>query len=202
MSITLYGQSASRAVRCLWMLEELGVEFEHVPTTFAEEAKTQAFRQVNPFGRIPALVDGELKVGESMAINLYLARRYHSPLSTTSAAEEAEALHYSFWVMTEVEKTLLNALCYVRGLFGLEPSAEKAAQCFAALAPAFGRLEEALAEQPWLLGDRFTVADLNVASVLLWARGAKADLAAYPMLDAWLSRCLERPALAQAQARP
>ncbi|MEM1230126.1 MAG: glutathione S-transferase family protein [Pseudomonadota bacterium] len=202
MTVTLYGQSGSRAVRCLWMLEELGIEYAHEPTTFSEQAKAPAFKQINPFARIPALVDGDLQLGESMAINLYLARAYDGGLAAGSLADEARATHYSFWVMTEVEKTLLNALCFVRGLFGLEPSAEKAAKCFADLAPAFARLEEALAERPYLLGETFSVADLNVASVLLWARNARADLAAYPLLDAWLERCLTRPALARAQAMP
>lgn len=202
MSLTLYGQSGSRAVRSLWMLEELDLEYRHVPTTFSEDAKAPEFKDINPFARIPALVDGELHLGESMAINLYLAQRAGGELQPASAADQARGLHYSFWVMTEVEKTLLNGLCYVRGLFGLPVSAEKAARCFADLAPAFSRLEEALGDRPYLLGETFTVADLNVASVLLWARNARVDLAAYPLLDGWLTRCLARPALARAQAKP
>lgn len=202
MSLTLYGQSGSRAIRCLWMLEELELEYRHVPTTFSEDAKGPAFKDINPFARIPALVDGELHLGESMAINLYLAEQHDGGLAAANGTDAARALHYSFWVMTEVEKTLLNGLCYVRGLFGLPVSAEKAARCFADLAPAFARLEEALGDRPYLLGERFSVADLNVASVLLWARNARADLAAYPLLDAWLTRCLDRPALARAQAKP
>lgn len=202
MSLTVYGQSGSRAIRALWMAEELvaaaDLRYDHVPTSFAKDAKTADYRQINPFARVPAIVDDGLQLGESMAINLYLAKKYQSPLTPVSLEEEAQANHWSFWVMTEVEKPLLNAMCHVLGLFDMERSDAKAQRYIDQLQPAFARLEEALAEQPYLLGERFSVADLNVASVLQWTQTTRVDFAAYPQLRAWLQRCLERPALARA----
>lgn len=69
--ITLYGVPRSRTMRCLWMLEELGVPYENVPTHFATgECKTPEFLTINPNGHIPALVDGDVTLFESLAINL------------------------------------------------------------------------------------------------------------------------------------
>ena len=81
----LYGLAASRAFRSVWAMEEVGVEYEHVPTHFGAEAKTPEYLAVNPNGRVPALVDGDLVLFESMAINLYLAERYGEGLCPDSA---------------------------------------------------------------------------------------------------------------------
>ena len=77
---TLYGISASRAFRSIWAIEEVGIEYEHVPTSFRGDAGQPEYLAINPNGRIPALVDGDLKLFESMAINLYLARQYGGDL--------------------------------------------------------------------------------------------------------------------------
>ncbi|MGA1677686.1 MAG: glutathione S-transferase N-terminal domain-containing protein, partial [Pseudomonadales bacterium] len=88
MTLTVYGQSQSRAVRALWMVEELGVPFTHVPTRFADEAKSTAFRAVNPNGRVPTIDDDGFVVFESMAINLYLAKRFGGPLAPVDLQED------------------------------------------------------------------------------------------------------------------
>jgi len=75
--IKLYGIPASRAFRPLWMLEELGLAYENVPVNFADGGTRSAeFLTLNPNGHIPVLVDGEVVLWESMAISLYLARKY------------------------------------------------------------------------------------------------------------------------------
>ena len=77
-------------MRSLWALEELGIPYEHVPTDFASDAKKPDFLAINPNGRVPALVDGDVTLFESMAINLYLARKYDKQgLYPRSAADEA-----------------------------------------------------------------------------------------------------------------
>jgi len=201
MTLKVYGQAQSRAVRALWMVEELGVPYEHVPTKFVGESKTPEYLCVNPNGRIPAIDDDGFCVFESMAINLYLAKRFGGPLAPKDVREDAIATQWSFWVMTEVEKTLLQALFHRTGMMGAEKSDEKALACLGQLDAPFKVLNAALAGKEYLMGDRFTVADLNTASVLLWTRMARADLSAYPAVEAWLGRCLGRPALARANAR-
>ena len=78
--IKLYGIPRSRTMRPLWMLEELGLPYENVKVSFVNETRTPAFLKVNPNGHIPVLQDGDLTLWESMAINLYLARRYDKGL--------------------------------------------------------------------------------------------------------------------------
>ena len=86
----MYGMSASRAFRSVWGIEEVGVDYEHVPKHFGKDAKTPEYLAVNPNGRIPALVDGDLVLFESMAINLYLAEKYGDGLYPASVEDRAD----------------------------------------------------------------------------------------------------------------
>jgi len=202
MALTVYGQSGSRAMRTLWMVEELGVAYEHVPTRFKDQAHESEFLAINPNGRVPAIDHDGLVVWESMAINLYLARAFPGELTPEGLAEETGALQWSFWVMTEVEKPLLYGLFHTLGMFGLEKSAAKAGNYLKELDRPFAVLEQHLADREHILGERFTVADLNVAGVLSFAELMDLDLSPWPRLAAWFRRCLDRPALARARALP
>jgi glutathione S-transferase len=198
MTLKVYGEAQSRALRTLWMVEELGIDYEHVPTTFAAGAKEPAFLEINPNGRIPAIDDDGFRLWESMAINLYLAKKYGGELAPQTLEEDALATQWSFWVMTEVEKTLLQALFHTLGLFGVEKSPELAAACVAELEPALRVLDASLVGKDYLVGDRFTVADLNVASVLTWLNMARVQLDKHPNLQRWFQHCMGREALARA----
>ncbi len=214
--ITVYGTANTRAFRVLWMLEELGVPYAHVKTDFASgDTRAPEFLRINPNGHVPALVDGELRLFESMAINLYLAERYGADgLWPTTLEDRARAVQWSFWVMTECEAHTF-AVLLARGGKQFEtwrewtqsaeyerthpvhvPPDPKAAT--AALQLPFRVLDDALAGREYLLGNDFGVTDLNVASVLVTARLALIRFAAFPHLDAWLARCTSRPALAAA----
>lgn len=203
--ITLYGIAASRAFRCLWMLEELGLDYRHEPVDYRDRAALDdpGYRALNPNGRIPTLVDGDLVLWESMAINLYLARRYgtEAGLHPDGAQNEGRALQWSFWVMTEVEQPLLKVLLHRRLLPRERRDPQQAARNEGILRQPFAVLDAALAQADWLAGERFTVADLNVAAVLGWAQPARLSLKPWPALYDWLGRCLDRPARRRAQAR-
>ena len=202
MGLTVYGQGQSRALRVLWMAEELGIEFEHVPTRFADEAKSLDYLKINPNGRVPAIEDDGFIVWESMAVNLYLAKKYGGDLAPNDLQEDAAATQWSLWVMTEVEKPLLQALFHTLGMMGVDKDAAQAAACLEQLEPAFGVLNGQLAGKEYLMGGRFTVADLNVASVLAWTRMIGENLSRWPDLQAWFDRCMARDAIARAQQRP
>ena len=103
MAITLYGTSGSRALRSLYCIEEVGIEYEHVPTSFRGDSKTPEYLAINPNGRVPALVDDDLTLFESMAINLYLARTYGGKLFPADAADQARAIQWSVWGISEIE---------------------------------------------------------------------------------------------------
>ena len=117
--IKLYGITQSRAFRPLWLLEELGLDYEQIALDYRGKALEAAdYRALNPNGRIPTLVDGDLVLWESMAIDLYLARRYGGGAGLWPDTIEGEALawQWSFWVMSEVEHPLLTVLMHSRVL--------------------------------------------------------------------------------------
>jgi glutathione S-transferase len=131
---------------------------------------------------------------ESLAINLYLARRYDKGLWPRSIADEGRAYQWSVWAMTELEGPLLACAMHTLLLPKEQRDPAKAAEAQVQLAKPLGVLEAALAERNVLVGDAFSVADLNVASVLSLSRLAVFDLSKWPRVNAWLGRCLERPA--------
>jgi glutathione S-transferase len=195
--LTLYGAMASRAHRNVWMLKELGLPFVHEPTPFMDGSTHRPeFLALNPNGRVPVLDDDGFRIHESMAINLYLARKHGGPLAPAGLHEEALATQWSFWVVTEVEKPLLFASAN-RKLFAQGSRDEEQAQmAIGKLARPFKVLEAHLAARPHLLGERFTVADLNVATVMDLAPQCGIALTDWPRVQAWHQRCLARPAAA------
>ena len=140
-----------------------------------------------------------------MAINIYLAKKHGGELAPKSLEDEARMLQWSFWAMTEVEKPLLTLYMqraqlppgsevekYFRERSPKDPAAEQAA--IKALEQPLSVLNGQLAKREYLLGDSFTLADLNVASVLSMGLAAKFDFSAYPNVQQWLARCTSRPA--------
>ena len=195
--LTLYGAMASRSHRVVWLLKELGVPFDHVPTNFIDgSTRKPDFLAINPNGRVPVLDDDGFKIFESMAINLYLAKKYGGPLAPRDLIEDALMTQWSFWVVTEVEKPLLftaaNTMLFAEG----SRNSDEAAMALGKLQRPFKVLEAHLKDRDYLLGDRFTVADLNVAIVMEFIPLTGINIDAYPRMKTWLSRCLERPAAA------
>jgi glutathione S-transferase len=176
------------------MVRELGVPHEVVPVHYRVARETPELLRVNPNGRIPAMDDNGFALFESMAINLYLAKKYGigSALVPRSLEEEALVTQWSFWVVAELEKPLVTLVVNAIGYRVVDE--EALAKARSDLDRPLRVLDGDLSTRPWLLGDRFTVADLNVASVLDWQRTTKLDLSPYPHVADWLSRCLGRPA--------
>ncbi|HZR80454.1 MAG TPA: glutathione S-transferase family protein [Candidatus Binatia bacterium] len=198
--IKLYGVPRSRAMRSLWMLEELGVPYENVKTNFVTgETRRPEYLAINPNGRVPALEDGDVRLFESLAINLYLARKYDRGLWPKTVEDEGRAFQWSIWAMTELEEPVVTCLVHRAFLPEAQRDPKKADDAARRFAKPLGVLESALAGRAWLAGESFTVADLNVASVLTWAALARLDLSSAPAASAWLARCTARPALARAQ---
>jgi glutathione S-transferase len=189
--IVLYGEPRSRAFRCIWMLEELGLDFQLVPVRFGGvETRAPEFLALNPNGRVPALVDGTLVLYESLAINHYLTSRYGTgSLEPSTPNGRAEALRWSFWAMGEIEGPV----------DAVARHAARLADGWAA--GALGVLDAALTGVDWLVESRFTVADLNVAVMFRRPLLARVDRAPWPRLAAWIERCEARPACQRMAAR-
>lgn len=196
MALKIYGVARSRAFRTLWMAGELGLPYEHVKVDFTGNTRQPEYLAINPNGHVPAIDDDGFRLWESMAINLYLAKKYGSGaqgLYPRPLEDEARAWQWSFWGMTEVERPALTALL---NRIGPEDKRDAAAadEAERALGAPLKVLDAALTATPYLLGGHFTVADLNVASILAWARQARVDLSAFPKAAAWLKICHDRPA--------
>jgi glutathione S-transferase len=194
--LKIYGVARSRAFRILWMAKELGLDYQHVKVDFASgEAREPGFLALNPNGQVPVIDDDGFILWESMAINLYLARKYGAGgLYPTRLEDEARAWQWSFWGMTEVERPVLTAMMN-RAVYPEEKRDKAAADAAEhALAQPLKVLDGDLGRSPNLLGESFTVADLNVASILAWARPAQIDMSAVPKVAEWLKNCAERPA--------
>lgn len=195
--ITLYGCRRSRASRPIWLLEELGQPFTLIPVIQAYRlpdpdaadaplnTRSASYLAVNPIGQIPALVDGDLVLTESLAMCLHLARSAGGPLAPATPDETALTENWMLFAATSVEA---DALTVMMGA----SDAEKAAAAERLNRP-FARLEAHLAGRDWLL-DRFTVADIIVAECVRYAQGDAGLMAAYPAITAWLARCHARPA--------
>ena len=207
----LYGITGSRALRSIWALEEVGAEYELVPTHFMGDSKKPEYLAINPNGRIPTLVDGDLTLYESMAINLYLAKKYGGDLWPGSQNDRALAVQWSFWGITEIEPHLMAILINRMMLPEDQRDSAAADKAENALARPLGVLEAHLgtrqgrqespeANRETILGGDFSIADLNVASVLAMSAMVGFDVAGWPNVQAWLERCTSRPSLARAQS--
>ena len=202
--LKIYGIPQSRAIRSVWMAEELkqelGVDYENIKTHFFEESKTPEYLAINPNGRVPAMDDNGFILFESMAINLYLARKYSdSALSPRDTTEEALATQWSFWVMTELEHLFISMVVR-HPKFALEPpNPEADAKTLEAIARPLKVLNQHLADRDWLVADRFMVADLNVSAVMTLSTFLELDFSPYPHVQDWFGRATSRPALAAAQ---
>jgi glutathione S-transferase len=203
MALKIYGTAASRAARPLWVARELGLDFEHIALPYLGGAtRTPEFLLLNPNGRIPVVDDDGVVVWESMACALYLAERFKGgrlSLAAQTPAELADILRWSFWVVNECEK---DALTYLMHSTLMPPARRKPALASEAerrLRIPLRVLEQHLQTRSYLAGERFTVADVCVASVMAWMQGASVAVAQSPRVAEWLQHCLARPAFQAVQ---
>ncbi len=211
--LKIYGVYRSRATRNIWLCGEMGVPFESVPVIQANRladplapgaplnTKSPAFLAVNPAGAIPAIDDDGLVLAESLAINLYLARKHGGPLAPASIAEEGLMAQWSLWAGTMVEPHSINILYYrvAKPVAERDPKIVDAA--IAALRGPVAMLDAALAKTGFVVGGRFTVADINVAEVLRYAMAAPELFEGAPHVKAWMAACHARPAFKAMMAK-
>jgi len=196
--LRIYGIARTRAFRALWMAEELGLDYRHVPIEIGPAgARKPEYLAINPNGRLPAIEDDGFRLWESLAITLYLAKK-HGQLYPTTLESEARAWQWSLWAVQEVDRGVNIWSLHAVRLPPQERDPQRRAEALKVLEAPFKVLEGALAGRPYLLGEEFTVADLNVAAVI--SRAVDMDLSATPRLARWLERCLERPAARTALA--
>jgi len=198
LSLRIYGIARTRAFRALWIAEELGLAHEHLPIEIGDAgARAPEFLKINPNGRLPFIDDDGFVLFESLAITLYLAKKYSAgKLYPGTLQGEAKAWQWTSWALNEVDRGVNIWSLHAVRLPEAERDAAKRDEALKVVAGPFKVLDSALANHSYLLGGEFTVADLNVVAVI--SRAVDMDLSAVPNLKAWLSRCLERPAARKA----
>jgi len=180
MAIKLYGGARSRASIVQWYLEELGVAHEFILLDMqAGEHRQPPLTEVNPFGKVPAIEDGDFKLWESGAILLYLDAKYGPEKTVEQRAIDQQ------WV-------LFANSTVATGIF-VEANREREAPRL------LGGINDLLAKTPYIAGDTFGVADVALGSILAYIpMMLKMDLSPYPAVAAYLQRLGERPAFQKA----
>lgn len=213
MTLTLYGVARSRASRNIWLCLEAGLPFTQVPVIQARRVadplaadaplntRSAAYLAVNPNGLVPALRDGDLVLHESLAINLYLAKKVGAPLGPGDLAEDGQMAMWTLWAATEVEPDAMTILMHQAYLPAAAREPAKVAAAATALAPRLAVLNGHLAGRQWLVGERFTVADINTAEVVRYAAQAPELFTAAPEVARWYAACQARPAFAEMMRR-
>ena len=197
--LRIHGSSRSRAIRTLWMATELNLPYE--PIDLAPRSpgtRTAEFLAMNPNGAVPVIEDDGFVLSESMAINLYLAKKHGGGLYPATAHGEALAWQWSFWTVDRIDRQLVTYASHAFVLPEAERDPAAAAAAWAQIEPALGVLEANLAKRSWLAEDAFTVADLNVASAMY--RALFMDMGNWPRMRDWLARSWDRPAAKKARA--
>lgn len=194
MSYTVYGAVRSRALRVLWLLEELGVPYAHVPAA----PQSPEVRAVSPLGKVPVLVDGDAVLRDSSAILTYLADKHGAFTHPAGTIARAQQDAWTFRILDEVESLLWTASKHTFVLPEAERVPEVKEACRAEYARNLARIMEE-AEGPCLMGETPLVPDIILAHCGGWAQAAKFPEATEPFA-AYLAHLRARPAFRRAIA--
>jgi glutathione S-transferase len=200
--LKIYGAAHSRAFRVIWLAEESGLAYEHIPLTFGVEnaqCKEPWYLALNPNGRLPTIDNDGFIMWESAAINLYLAEKYKSPLFPLTFEGKGRLLQWAFFIANDVEPALITVL---RNRVVFPPERRNpmlADEAEKTVRSKFVILEQQLIKTPFFGGETWDMSDFMVACVLYILTRLTLDMSAYPRLDAWLKSSIERPAARRAR---
>lgn len=199
----VYGYPNTRATRITWMLEELGQAYEFCLVDFKTGAsQSPAFLAINPAGKVPALVDGDVVLLESGAIVAYLGDCSPASKLVPAAGTPLRAIYdqWSYFVLCELEQPLWTigkhkfALPAERRCAEILPTAQWEFQ------KALDVFSKGLGSKPYILGENFSAADILLAQTLSWATAFKQPIEQDNLLS-YFERLTARPALIRAQQR-
>ena len=196
MALTIYGIPRSRAIRTLWMAHELAVPYTLVEVPpGADGSRKPEFLAINPNGHVPFIDDDGLVLWESMAINLHLARKHGGPLAPATLNEDSLATMWTIWAANELEPPASQAMMHTFMLPEPDRVPGLKAAALAQVENPLLVLEATLARnEGYVMGDRFTVADLNLACCVFYLRMNPEALVDKPAIREWYQAALSRPA--------
>ncbi len=196
-SIKLYGPRMGSSLRTHWVAAEVGTTYEVMSLDMSKgEHRAEPFLQINPVGQVPALVDGDFKLAESMAIGSYMIEVAGSDLGGKTAQQRAKAWQWSLWAALNLNPHLSTLASPAWTKQTLAPDVESTARTAAEKYLAV--LNTHLGAHRYIAGDNFTVGDVNVASVMSYAAFSNYDLSRFPAITSWLAGVTDRPAYAKA----
>src|SRR4051812_20193125 len=202
MQRVLYHCKQARSFRVLWMLEELGLEYDLKMLPFPPREFARDYLQVNPLGTIPFYIDGDARMTESSMICHWLATQHAAPKLWVEPHEPGHAAYLNF--VSYGEATLTFPLAIHFRYTKLEPEDRRQAQAAEDYKRFFiGRLkliEPALAHNPWLCGDRFTAADISVGYALRFAQSLGLAGVFAPQVKSYVERLEQREGFLRAIA--
>lgn len=196
MTLKIYGTPRSNTIRPLWLVHELALEYQLVEVPLgAGGSRKPDYLRLNPNGKVPCIDDDGVILWESLAINLYLAKKYGGPLGPASLAEEGRMLQWGFWSAIEIEQPATTVLYHGAVLPPEQRDPAAVRTALETLEAPLRVLEDALKEGGGhLVGRRFTVADLNAICCVFYLRSARSTLESKPAVRAWYEASMARPA--------
>ncbi len=186
MKMKLYFNPQSRAVIAKWMLDECGAHYQIVPIDLSmEENRRSAYLRINPAGKLPALVDGQTKVFENVAICLYLADRFPEAnlAPKIDAPERGRYLSLIVYSTSQLDPAIVDTM------LGVKTERQRGWTDFETCKDV---VEREVANGPYLFGDWFTAADVMIGSMFIWQR-MMGNTSGRQVIDAYVDRLLERP---------
>lgn len=201
MNLAFYYSPMSSSNRIHWALEELGVPYEKIKVDLGVGAqKKPEYLALNPNGKVPLLVADGHPIFESLAILIFLGEQFGTEkgLYPQPGLERAEALKWMAWGSVSFGEALFRFLRNTSERFPAEEKNEKAAAAAKnELSAYLTTLDKALEGKDYLLGPNFSLVDLSLASVFPFMARLGIDTNPYKNVNAWVGRCVTRPALAR-----
>jgi glutathione S-transferase len=192
--IKLYWAPRTRSFTALWLMEETGQPYERVLTDISTGAqKTPEYLAINPMGKVPAIKDGDATLAEAAAICAYVAERYPDAKLAPALGDPLRA-KYLYWLFFSpgcIEPSIVQLATRIE----MNPVAAGWGEA----KRVFDVLDAAVAKGPWILGDNFSAADIIIGSGLNFAVNLFKMVPSRPSFDAYLARCMERPAFQRAE---
>lgn len=197
--IHFYGAPMSSAGRSHWMLEELEIPYEYHRVDLRDPStKTEGFLAASPGGKIPAIDDSGTRVFESVAVNFYLAEKYRPEWLGKTAEDRAPVYQWSLWAITNLQPEILTFMRHSALLPEPDRIPKVADLAKAETLKLLAYLDRSLGSQEFVANGRFTVADVNVGSVVNIAYAMKMMGSEFPNATAYIERLRARPAFQRA----
>jgi glutathione S-transferase len=191
----LYWSPRSRSFSSLWLMEETGQPYERVLTDITTGAqKTPEYLAINPMGKVPALVDGDAMLAEAAAICAYVAERYPQAglAPPVGDPKRAKYLYWLFFAPSCIEPAMVQLATKIE----MNPIAAGWGDAQRVL----DVLDAALANGPWILGEKFSAADIAIGSGLNFAVRLFKMAPSRPSFERYIDACTARPAFQRATA--